>query len=331
MSHDIGHLHHVGHIVSDMIEALALYRRLGFSLPAPAYPALPPRDGSAPVPVGAANTHAEFPRNFVELVTCVREGEDSRIPSDAKIVPLQAPVEALAEIRDRIVNAGDMVAERLDRFEGLHILMFSAPDVDAVAARLRAAGVGHGGVNTVGRPIEASGGTRVEPIRFLEIDSGEPAARSATVPEGRVGVVADLDPQTQTARLTDHPNGALDLVEVISCVAGADLVETEARYQDYLGRPARADGPARVFDLDDARLVILPDSDLATFLPGERAAALPAFVAYAVAVRNIARTEELLRNNGFPLERTGSGDLFVPAASALGAAIIFRQATHGRG
>lgn len=326
---DIGHLHHVGHVVGDMIEALALYRRLGFTVPAPAYPALPPRAGASPVPAGAANTHAEFPRSFVELVTYVRD--DSRIPGDAKIVPLQAPDEALPEIRERIANASAMVAERLDRFEGLHILMFSSPDVDAAAARLHAAGVGHGGVNTVQRPIETDAGTQVEPIRFLEIDSDEPGLRPATVPEGRVGVVADLDPQTQSARLAEHPNGAVGLVEVVACVAQTDLAATEARYRNYLGRPARTDGPAHVFDLEGARLTILPDADLATLLPGEHAPALPAFVAYAVAVQDIARTEKLLRDNEIPLNRTATGDLFVPAACALGAAIIFRQADPAAG
>ncbi|MEW2194434.1 VOC family protein [Streptomyces microflavus] len=330
MSHDIGRLHHVGHVVSDMGEALNLYRRLGFTLAPPAYPAMAPSKGAAPEPFGAANTHADFPRNFVELVTCVPQGGATRAPSEAKLVPLQAPAELLPQLVERISSTSANIAASLERFEGLHILMFSSPDIDAATARLSAACVAHGGVNTVHRAVETADGTRTESVRYLEIGSREPAARPGTVAEGRVGVVADLDPLVQAARQLDHPNGALDLVEVVTCVAEADLDATGARYQDYLGSPAQADGPSRFFDLDGARLTLVTDSQLSTVLPGEHTPAVPAFVAYAVAVRDLAATRKLLHDNGFPLSRTDSGDIFVPAVSALGAAIIFCEASQVR-
>ncbi|MEV0703255.1 VOC family protein [Saccharopolyspora sp. NPDC050389] len=328
MSHDIGRLHHVGHVVSDMGEALNLYWRLGFTLAPPAYPAMASTEGAAPEPFGAANAHADFPRNFVELVTCVPQGGATRVPSDAKLVPLQAPAELLPQLVERISSTSANIAALLERFEGLHILMFASPDIDDDAARLSSARVAHGGVNTVHRAVETADGTRAESVRYLEIDSREPAARPGTVAEGRVGVVADLDPLAQAARQLDHPNGALDLVEVVTCVAEAELDATGARYQDYLGSPAQADGPSRFFDLDGARLTLVPDSQLSTVLPGEHAPAVPMFVAYAVAVRDLAATWKLLHDNGFPLSLTDSGDIFVPAASALGAAIIFREASQ---
>ncbi len=327
VSDDIGHLHHVGHVVSDMAEALALYRRLGFVLPPPSYPTMTPHEGAAPEPFGAANTHADFPRSFIELATYVKEGDAGRIPSDAKLVPLQAPANMQPMLLERIGAASANLAVWLDRFEGLHILMFSSPDIDAAATRLSEAGVGHGGVNTVQRPVETETGTRMEPIRYLEIDSDDPGTRPGTVAEGRTGVVANLDPQTQNARHLDHPNGAVDLVEVVICVAGADLTAVQTRYENYLGRPARTAGPTRIFDLDSAALTLVPDSDLATLLPGEEPAALPAFIAYAVTVHDIAVAQDLLRDNGLTLNRTASGDIFVPATAAFGAAIIFREAT----
>ncbi|MFE6690975.1 VOC family protein [Streptomyces sp. NPDC057743] len=327
MSHDIGRLHHVGHVVSDMGEALTLYRRLGFTVEPPAYPTLARRAGAAPEPFGAANTHADFPHSFVELVTCVQEGGDTRVPGEAKLVPLQAPAELLPQLVERISDTSANVAAWLDRFEGLHILMFSSPDIDAAAARLSEARVVHGGVNTVHRPVETIAGTLMESIRYLEVDGCAPGARPGTVSEGRVGVVSDLAPHVQGSRQTGHLNGAFELVEVMACVAEADLDTTAARYQDYLDRPARPDGPSRFFDLDGARLTLVPESHLATVLPGDHAPALPAFVAYAVAVHDLSATRKLLQDNGVPHHRTGSGDLFVPATSALGAAVIFRAAT----
>lgn len=318
MSPDISRLHHVGHVVRDMPAALARYRRLGFVVPPPAYPAMSPGRGAEPEPFGAANTHADFPRDFLELATVVRTGD--RVPVDARLVPLQAPPEVLPILLERINATSANLGACLERFEGLHILMFSAPDIDATAARLADADVRHGGVNTVRRPA----GAEVETVRYLEIDGVRPGA----VEEGRIGVVADLDPRIQATRLVDHPNGAIGLVDVTLCAADSEVDAVEARYRRYLGRVPRADGQARVFDLDGATLTVVPDSGLGALLPGEQAPALPALVACTIAVRDLAATRNLLQDNGVPLRETASGDTFVPASAAIGAAIAFRQAAQ---
>ncbi|WCQ93593.1 hypothetical protein NQZ70_06345 [Sorangium sp. Soce836] len=43
-------------------------------------------------------------------------------------------------------------------------------------------------------------------------------------------------------------------------------------------------------------------------------------------MRDASAARMLLEANGFPLRASASGDLFVPAAAARGAAILFRQA-----
>ncbi|WOX20049.1 VOC family protein [Streptomyces solicathayae] len=306
MPHDIARLHHVGHVVSDMTQAMTLYRRLGFHVPPPSVPALAPREGAAPEPFGAANTHAELSRSFVELVTPVQPGTMAGLPPDARIVPLQAPPEKLPLVQSRIETASAQLGGWRDRFEGLHILMFSSPDVDGTGNRLSAAGVGHGGVNTVGRPVETPDGVRTEPVRYLEIDGA---------PEGRVGVVADLDPEFQHARHLDHPNGARDLVEAVLCVPDGQLPLFRQRYERYLGRPISAEGP----------VTLLTEADLPGLLPGEDPRAAPALVAFTVAVPDIARVRALLSENGLPVRETARGELFVPADATLGAAVIFRE------
>ena len=228
---DISGLHHVGLVVDDMGAALATFRRLGFALPPPSYPTMSPREGEPPRPFGAANTHADFPRTFVELATYVKPDGSGQVPPEATSVPLHVPAELLPVVLRQIESTSARLATYLDRFEGAHILIFSAPDVEVVAARLSAAGIGHSGVNTVQRPV----GPRVETIHVLELDA---------------------------------------------------------------------------------------------LLPGERPPALPALAAYTVAVADLGHTTDLLRGNEVPHRATTSGDLFVPASSALGAAIIFRQ--HGR-
>jgi catechol 2,3-dioxygenase-like lactoylglutathione lyase family enzyme len=307
MPHDITRLHHVGHVVSDMAQAIALYRRLGFHVPPPSVPALAPSEGAAPEPFGAANAHADLSRSFVELVTPVKPGSTAGLPPDARIVPLQAPPEKLPVLLSRIEATSTQLRGWCDRFEGLHILMFSSPDVDAAADRLTAAGVGHGGVNTVGRPVETPNGVRTEPVRYLEIDGA---------PEGRLGVVADLDPEFQHTRHLDHPNGAQDLVETVLCVPDGQLSAVRERYERYLGRPISAEGP----------VPLMARADLPDLLPGEDPPVLPALVACAVTVPDVARVRALLKESGLPVRETGRGEPFVPAESALGAALIFREA-----
>jgi catechol 2,3-dioxygenase-like lactoylglutathione lyase family enzyme len=137
MAPEIIRLHHVGHVVRDMPAALGLYRRLGFAVPAPSYPAMPPREGAEPEPFGAANTHADFSRDFLELATVVQAHGHAggRVPADARLVPLQAPPDVLPTLLERINATSANLAECLERFEGLHILMFSSSDIDATAAR----------------------------------------------------------------------------------------------------------------------------------------------------------------------------------------------------
>ncbi len=107
-----------------------------------------------------------------------------------------------------------------------------------------------------------------------------------------------------------------------------DMAAVRQRYEAYLGRSARQEGPAQVFDLDGAALTLVPDSDLAAFLPGERPRALPALVGCTVAVRDLTITRDLLRRNGLSVCETPSGDLFVPAGAAPGTAVVRRSAAR---
>lgn len=314
----MGRLHHVGHVVADMAAALTLYQRLGFAVPAPSYPALARCEGTAPEPFGAANTHADFAGNFVELATYVGRGAGTSIPADARVVPLEAPPEVLPTLIERIEATSAGLAVHLDRFEGLHILMFSSSDVDLTAARLTAMGARNGGVNELRRPVEGGGETLVETVRYLELDD---------VPEGRVGVAADLTSEAVNLRHTPtHPNGAINLVDVLLCVADNELTEVRQRYESYLGRSAKQVDQVSVLYLDDGTVTLVGESDLGNLLPGESAPAVPALVAYTVLVSDIDATGELLHKGGFPVHRTSTGEVFVPAASALGVAICFRAA-----
>ncbi|MER7498593.1 VOC family protein [Nonomuraea pusilla] len=318
MGHDVNGLHHVGHLVRDMDQAMERYRRLGFTVAAPACPVMPATPEGPAEPFGVANAHVQFPRGFVELVAVV--DHTGRMPGNARPLPLRVPQEQVPRLRAAIRATAATLTSFLRRFQGVHIMIADTSDIDRVAARLTAGDVGHGGVHDIQRPVETATGTRMEPARYLEIsDLHLPPGR---VPEGRIGFAENtpLNPSQEPPH-ADHPNGATALAGCVLCVADTALPEVERRYESYFG-PARH-GRATRFDRADVTVVAA--SALTRLLPGEHPAALPAFVGYTVAVRDLAATEELLRGNGVPTVRTGPDELFVPARAALGAAIIFRQ------
>jgi hypothetical protein len=109
-------------------------------------------------------------------------------------------------------------------------------------------------------------------------------------------------------------------------VPDADLSEFVRRYARYLQRGAGSDGPLQVFDLGGSRVLIVPTSALHSVLPGEVPPGLPAFVGYGLAVHDLGATQDVLKRAEFPVRTSPMGGRYVPAAAALGAAVIFHAA-----
>jgi catechol 2,3-dioxygenase-like lactoylglutathione lyase family enzyme len=323
---DITGIHHIGLIVRDMDAALAAFRRFGFHLGPPAYPALPPAPGEAPEPVGAGNTHADFPRSFIELLAIAPQQRD-RLPAGARLIPLQIPDDHLAATRTVIGQAVANLTARLAISEGARILVFATRDAEATADRLEASGVGSSGVRVAQRPIATAEGMKLATVKFLEINDDDPAAPPGMVPEGRVGVAEDAPAELLDAQTgLDHPNGATGLAEGVLCVDDDQRSAAVTRYEAYLHRSATFDGPNAVFDLGPSRLVLTTPAALAAHLPGEKPYATPALSACTIDVADLAAAEDRLRAQGVPLRRTADGRPFIPAEAALGAALVFQQA-----
>ena len=79
-------IQHVGHVVRDIDGAIALYRRMGFVVPPPSFPALALHPGE-PLHGRAGNTHISLRRSFVELVTVADDRQQGVVAADATLVP----------------------------------------------------------------------------------------------------------------------------------------------------------------------------------------------------------------------------------------------------
>jgi hypothetical protein len=117
------------------------------------------------------------------------------------------------------------------------------------------------------------------------------------------------------------------LIESVLCVPDADLNNFIRRNTRYLQRPARSDGPLRVFDLSNSKVLITPNAALDNVLPGEAPPELPAFVGYGLAVRDLRTTQDHWSGQSFRCRHHPWVGRYIPAAATLGAAVIFHAAS----
>ncbi|MEV0645614.1 VOC family protein [Phytomonospora sp. NPDC050363] len=321
MSHDITGLHHVGHIVADIGASAEIYRRLGFHVSPPGFPAWrddPAQSGNKLVPFGAGNAHIDFRHDFVELVTA--GGAD--LPADARLIPIDVPVDRREATFGAIRATSAYIGEFLARFEGLHITMFESPDPWATAERLDRAQIAYRGVHHISRPVWTEDGrVSTEAASYLGFGA------DARMPEGRVGAASNAPPAVREARkIPAHANGATSLTDSALCVPDAELDAHATRYSALLDREPRRVDHGRIFELGASTLTLVRASRLNRLLPGTVAPGLPAFVSFTTAVTDLDATVDLLRGNGFNIGRTLGGDPFVPAAQTTGATVVFTRA-----
>ena len=112
----------------------------------------------------------EDSQQLVELVTVVDDRTDGVVGAGATLIPLQAPAEGIPRLRDGIMQTSAGISDALARFEGLHVLVFGAPDMEATVISIAADGVVHGPITRVQRPGRPEPDATPVPFDFVEID-----------------------------------------------------------------------------------------------------------------------------------------------------------------
>lgn len=290
-------LHHIGLVTRDLAATTGRYERLGFGFTPLSVPQVPLRPGGEPEPLGAGNRCAMFGGNYLEVLAVVDPERWAAVtPAQRGPYDLDRP---------------------LARYEGLHVMHFGTDDLDAVAARLTAAGVPHGGVRAFQRPVETEAGTRLMRAKALGFP---PEAH----PEGLVQVAQHLTPELVfQPRFQKHDNGAVGIVETTVCAA--DPAALAAGYALIAGRPATATGGVHAVELGRSTVRVVAPDAVAALLPGAVPPAVPSLVGFTVAVTDLAATRALLTDRRVPFTAVAD-DLLVPAAEAAGATVTFTAA-----
>jgi len=277
-------LDHVA-VVSDRPDALfEAYGQLGFQLTPLARHAGAIRPGEDPVPWGIGNRCAMFRGGYLELLA---------------------------------VLDGDLYCrgfpERLDRYEGLHIVAFECADADATAAELRDRGVALDGVGRLERRIDTPDGDGLARFSLVRL-------RPEETPECHLNILRHHTPELLwQQRYLDHPNGAESLLGTTLCVE--DPAAIAGRYARFLGVAPAADGSRHRFELPRGRFDIVAPDDLRADT-GQTAPVLPFVANMTLGSGDLSRTRDWLLGQGVAFDEQG-GRLLTDPADGLGAMCIF--------
>jgi hypothetical protein len=291
-------VHHVGLIPAkaDLDGAVAQYERLGFMFAPFSKIEATVRPDTPPIYLGLANRTAIFERNFLEIVGAPDPDIWARVP-----VEKRGPFN---------------IDERLERYAGLHIMVFGTDDIETVRDAYVAQSQPVSPIALLQRLVDTPEGERQMQGRVLFY-----AQRPD--PEAIISVSQHLTPEyALQPRYMQHPNGARQMTEVIVCAD--DASELAAKYERYTGHTVRRSHELRILDLGFTRLVVVDQDGLGKLVPGAGSPVTPGIAGFTVATSDLAGARAILAKSGVEFTEAG-GRLIVPPESACGSALLFEE------
>jgi hypothetical protein len=215
-----------------------------------------------------------------------------------------------------------MVAARLEKYAGLHIIALGCRDGDAEAAALRKRMAGVAEPYDLVRDVPygpKDGNTREGRFRIYQIDE-------AALPEGDCFLIEHRTRDVLwQPDLMEHANGATGLAGVTICVG--DLDQSRARIAALCGedgddQDAGKDGGVR-FDLAAGSIGLLDEAALTARYPGVAPPCLPWVAAVTFSVDDRQALTSLLADNGVSFQPGRDGAPWIAPDQAEGAVIEF--------
>jgi catechol 2,3-dioxygenase-like lactoylglutathione lyase family enzyme len=279
-------LDHLVLVVHDLDAAGGLYEAMGFRVGA--------RNRH---PWGTENRIVQFPGTFLELIT---------VGGGAEIPPHLGPS----------FSFGAFVRDAQERGEGFAMLVLESQNAEADKAVFDAAGVGGFDRTSFSRLARRPDGSTVHVAFSLAF------ARDKLAPEVGFFVCQQHYPENfWNPAFQAHPNGATGVPGVLM-VAENPSAHAEF-FTDFTGQhDLVSHSGGIVVPTPRGRIEVLTGASLAFHTGLRLAEEPPRFVAFRVAVPEIAALETRLQGAGLPVLRR-EGTLVVPPEAAHGTAIIF--------
>lgn len=288
-------LDHVGIFVREFAQSGATLQRLGFTLTDlhAHRSALTP--GAPLTPLGTGNRCIMLRTGFLELLGPT--GEQTAMAA--------------------------ALHKALDRYDGLHLIAFSAAGVEPFHAAVTARGLSPVPIARIRRDHPMQDGS------LAEVGGSIIRLAPEAWPEGRVQIVfPEMAPEVMwQPHLLDHPNGAVALTEML--IAVDDPAGRADQFARFTGKPIERIGSCHVLALDRGRLYVTGRDAARRALPGAHIADLPYMAAVAVESASLAATQAFMAHADIPFA-TVAGTLQPDQRMALGASIVFHDTTMPR-
>jgi hypothetical protein len=286
-------LDHVAHWVPDMDAAAAEFERLGFLLTPYTEHANSTAPGEPVLPAGSANRCIMLREGYLEILTPT---------ADTAI--------------------GQELRAGIERYVGVHLAAFSCTDAEAQRERLVAAGFDQRPVVDLRRETETADGAQGT-LRFTVI---RPVP--GVMAEGRIQFLSHHTPDLLwEARWLAHPNTVERLSDLVICVANPD--EAAARFERYMGRPARRISGGWLITFERGQLALLGQDAAESALGGVSIPVLPYIAGYVLRCGSLDACKSHFERKGVVYRELTENMLAVPQPAFVGGILLFAAAGSG--
>lgn len=280
-------LDHIAHWVPDMGAAAAQLERLGFLLTPYTEHTNSTAPGEPILPAGSANRCIMLREGYLEILTPT---------ADTAI--------------------GQELRAGIDRYVGVHLAAFSCAEAEAQRERLVGAGFDQRPVVDLRRTVDLADGSEGE-LRFTVI---RPVP--GVMAEGRIQFLTHHTPDLLwEERWLEHPNTVERLSDLLVVVADPD--EAAARFERYLGRPARRADHGWMLEFERGKLVLLDRASAESMLGGFTVPTLPYIAGYLLRCGSMDVCREVIGNAGIVYRELTENMLAVTQPASLGGVLLF--------
>ena len=229
---------HIGYFVPNLESAGAQLEKLGFQMSAINIQYNENEAGEL-IPTGTSNRLAKLNLGFIEVLAATGESD-----------------------------LADQLLAMLARYQGLHVIALTHPDMTRTATRLSDAGIDMQDAVNLRRKVMVDGTETLMEFTVARVKPG-------TFLEGRLQILTCHTPENfWLPGDMDHANRADTLTDLLICVE--DVAEATARYERFFGKAAEKMGGLGTLDLARGRFHFVTPDQAGAMLQGFDAPTLQA-------------------------------------------------------